>query len=112
MQIRRSFFTLTFVSFVITGLLGLGNPFSVLATEPHVCYPNASGAPSSHPSQPLGNVNSFTFAFKAQCLGHQSSVISMRIVVRRNNPPFYTPLTCTGHTSSTEYPVPPDTYAV
>jgi hypothetical protein len=96
--------TLIFLCFIVAGfpLLGFG-------TEPHICINGTT--PSTHPTHNLGGVASYTFYFKKNCGSHTSNTISMKITVQKNVYP-YPKLTCTGHTSTTEYPVPPDTYSV
>jgi hypothetical protein len=96
------------LSFALVGLLTLGLQVPGLATEPHICINNT---PSTHPTHSIGGVGSYTFYFKANCGSHTSNTISMKITVQKNVYP-YPKLTCTGHTSTTEYPVPPDSYSV
>src|SRR5688572_9437042 len=107
MKLRQSS-TYMVLSVAFVGLLTLGSPAPGFATEPHICINNT---PSTHPTHSIGGVSSYTFYFKKTCGSHTSNTTSMRIVVQKNVYP-YPALTCTGHTSATEYPVPPDSYAV
>jgi len=100
--------TFMFFSIAFVGLLTFGLPVPGFATEPHICINNT---PSIHPTHSIGGVSSYTFYFKKTCGSHTSNTVSMRIVVQKNVYP-YPSLTCTGHTSATEYPVPPETYSV
>jgi hypothetical protein len=108
MKVVRSIFTSRIVSLTFLGLLVLGIPVSGFSTEPHVCINNVI---ADSTSKSLGGVASYTFYFKANCGTHSSNTTSMKITVQKNVYP-YPKLSCTGNTSTTEYPVPPDTYSV
>lgn len=116
MRVRRSFFTLTFGSLMLLGLLLIGAPIAGFASEPHICFPNNVGQISASPSQSLGATYQATFTFYYQarnCGGHNSNTLRMGVRIYNNSvfPP--TQICSDGEPYSTNSkPVPPDYYAV
>ena len=82
MKLRTSVCALTFVGFMLLGILNLATPISGFAGSPHPC-PGGTG--SAHLGNSLGGVASYTFVFAKNCAGDTSLAVRWKALVTNDD---------------------------
>jgi hypothetical protein len=75
MKVRRSFFTLAFVSLLFISLFVLGIPIAGLAGSPHSCPSNA------HLPGSIGGQSSYDFNFAKNCSPDTSAAVQWKFFI-------------------------------